>query len=285
MITKVNVNDCGMGDALNARAFITTYCDAKNIKRSSIKLYAIKHWWMFEGMGFTKSLNRYEFVGHNLTPFNNFGFYDLKKTDNSLELDVSIARSAGIDFSYETIVPLPKYDAPQINLPEKFITFNTGYNRMNLNDPNFLCLKEWPLEYWEELISLIDIPCIQIGSGPTCKIAKNSYMNLVNKFTIKQSAEIMRKALFHIDIEGGLSVLNQHLGKKSVVLFGPTAIQNQGRSFNLNISSNTCEPCYEWGIKRKSLYTNKNVVRCNAHCMTDLKPEYVVEQIYKNKWL
>ena len=90
----------------------------------------------------------------------------------------------------------------------------------------------------------------------------------------------MRKALFHIDMEGGLPILNQHLGKKSVVLFGATAIENQGRSFNLNLRANKCSPCYEWGDnKHKRLYYNKKELDCDIECMKALKPDYVIEKI------
>lgn len=100
-----------------------------------------------------------------------------------------------------------------------------------------------------------------------------------------ETGTILRGALFHVDMEGGLPIFNQHLGGKSVVLFGPTAIENQGRSFNLNLRSGTCTPCYEWGTYKYKLAVKKEDLLCGGHCMKDLKPEYVVEQIYKNKWL
>mgnify|MGYP007038200677 CR=1 FL=1 len=82
-----------------------------------------------------------------------------------------------------------------------------------------------------------------------------------------------------------MPIFNQHLGGKSVVLFGATAIENQVRSFNLNLRSGTCTPCYAWGTHKYKLAVKKEDLLCGAHCMKDLKPEYVVEQIYKNKWL
>ena len=272
----------GIGDALNARAFLSEYCRQKNIKRSSIRIYSPKHWWMFEGMGFTKDNNISHFS--KLTSFRNFGNYDLKKVYDDDKLDICIAKNAGIKFTFDNIEPLPRYKL-DIRLPQKFITFNTGYGILSGKPLNqqFICIKAWPVEYWEKLVKLLKIPCIQIGAGESCKIVSNSYLNLVNKLTLEQSAEVMRRALFHIDIEGGLPILNQHLGKKSVVLFGPTAIENQGRSFNLNLRNSKCPACYEWGKHIKSLCLKKEELPCNAHCMTDLTPEYVVEQIYKHK--
>lgn len=285
MITKVFAN-FGMGDALNTRAFLLNYCKQKNIPRNSIKIFTTKHWWMFEGLGFIHDLNRNNFLG--LVPYRNFGKCNLPKIFKHDKNDLCIAKNAGIEFSFDYIELLPEYEQPKINLPEKFITFNTGngeISTLDLKRMGYVCTKSWPLEYWEKLISLLNIQTVQIGAGPSCDIVKNSTLNLVNSLTIKQSTEVMRKALFHIDIEGGLVTLNQHIGKKSVVLFGPCAIENQGRSFNLNLRANTCIPCYEWGTNKYPLKVLKSQLLCKAHCMTDLKPEYVAEQIYKAGWL
>lgn len=277
LITRVSIT-YGIGDALNARAFLAEYCRQKNIKRSSIKIYSPKHWWMFEGMGFTRDYTK-NLKG--LTSYRNFGNYNLDKIYEDDKLDKCIAENAGIKFSFDNIELLPNYEQPNIKLPKKFITFNTGYGILSGKplEQNFICIKSWPIEYWKKLIKLLDIPCVQIGAGPSCKIVPNCALNLVDKLTLKESAEVMRKALFHIDIEGGLPILNQHLGKKSVVLFGPTAIENQGRSFNLNIRNSKCPACYEWGIHTKSLSMKKEELKCNAHCMTDLTPEYVMQKI------
>lgn len=283
MITKASLI-YGIGDALNARAFLSAYCKQKNIERSSIRIYSPKHWWMFEGMGFTKDDNAKNFS--KLVSYRNFGNYNLPKKYNVDKLDLCIAKNAGIKFSFNDIELLPKYEEPNIDLPERFITFNTGYGIFSGKplDEGYICIKAWSKEYWQKLVDLINIPMIQIGAGKSCEKI-NCYLNLVDKLTLQESAEVLRKSLFHIDIEGGLVILNQHLGKKSVVLFGPTAIENQGRSFNLNIRKSSCSPCYEWGIHIKSLSLKKEELNCNAHCMKELKPEYVVEQIYKNNWL
>lgn len=276
----------GMGDALNQRAFLITYCKQKNISTSSITVYSDKHWWVFEDCGFKKGQIRNNF--RFLTAYNNFGRYDLPKEFRTDKNDLCIAKNAGINFTFDTIVELPHWNPPNISLPEKFITFNTGNGEISnqtLINQGYICTKTWPKEYWEKLISLLNIPCIQIGSGVSCFRVNNAYLNLVDKLTIKESAEVMRKALFHIDMEGGLPILNQHLMKKSVVLFGPCAIENQGRSFNLNLRNTDCTPCYEWGTHKYHIKILKSRLECKAHCMTDLTPEYVAQQIYEKGWL
>ena len=281
----VAVANYGIGDALNQRAFLVSYCKQKNIPTSSIAIYTDKYWWMFKDLGFRKKFFKPNLK--KLVPYRNFGLFDLPKTSNCPELDKCIAQNAKIEYSFETCVPFPQFDLPNIDLPENFITFNTGYGELSClkGKPDFFCLKSWPIEYWEEFVAKIGVPCVQIGAGSSCVPVKGAALNLVNKLTIQQSAQVMRHAMFHVDMEGGLAILNQHLGKRSVCLFGPTAIQNQGREFNLNLSSNCCTPCYEWGGRAGRLFASKTMLLCGHRCMTNLKPDFVLDEINKSGWL
>lgn len=284
IISKVGLI-AGIGDALNARSFLCEYCNQKDIPRNKITIYTEKYWWMFEGLGFSRGMYRVEFRG--LTGFRNFGNYDIPKTIEMDKCDECIAKNAGIDYSFEVRTPFPDYGPSGFKLPERYVTINTGYGELSGRsiDPNYVCTKSWPLEHWVKLVSLLNVPVVQIGKGRSCWPVRGTYTNLVNQTTMYQTATILRKALFHIDMEGGLVIFNQHLGGKSVVLFGPTAIENQGRSFNLNLRAGTCTPCYEWGTHKYPLCNLRSKLECGAHCMKDLKPEYVAEQIYKHKWL
>lgn len=284
MITKVGLI-AGMGDALNARSFLVEYCRQKNIQRKRIAIYTERYWWMFEGLGFTRGMRRYDFRG--LIGFKNFGNYDMKPIYNLPELDKNIAKNAGIDYSFEVRTPFQDFGPLGIDLPRRYITINTGYGRFSGKAGNcdYVCIKSWPIAYWERLVELLNVPVVQIGAGPSCTAVKGVALNLLDNTTIQETCTVLRGALFHIDMEGGLPILMQHLGGKSVVLFGPTAIENQGRSFNLNLRADTCEPCYEWGSNKNKLAMRKDELLCKAHCMTDLKPEYVAEQINKEKWL
>ena len=277
MITKASII-YGMGDALNARAFLVTYCKQKNIPTSSITIYTEKYWWMFEGLGFKRT----KIKPLGLYAYRNFGRYDMPRFFNPDELDLCIAMNARIKYNFEVCVPFHRFTAPDIKLPRRFITFNTGYGEFSgkPEEKDVVCIKSWPNEYWAEFVKKIGVPCVQIGKGASCSIVPGTALNLVDKLTIQESAEVMRKGLFHIDMEGGLAILNQHLGKKSVVLFGPTAIENQGRSFNLNLRSNVCQPCYEWGSKKNNkLYEKKDELTCEVECMAALTPDLVIQKI------
>lgn len=275
----------GMGDALNQRAFLYSYCNQKDIRTHDIAIYTERYWWMFEHLGFKRGKFKTEF--RNLTAYKNFGFYDLPMNIQTDKLDHCIAQNAGIDFSFDVCVPLPHFEPPKIDLPERFITFNTGFGDFSgrPGEKDFVCLKSWPKAYWTEFVKKIGVPCVQIGAGKSCEIIPETALNLVDKLTIQESAEVMRRALFHVDMEGGLPILAQHLGKKSVVLFGPTAIENQGRSFNLNLSAGVCTPCFEWGINRPVLFAKNTDLKCGQKCMKALKPETVINEIKKAGWI
>lgn len=284
MIKRASVK-WGIGDALNMRAFLLTYCKQKGIKPKDINLYMEANQYIFEGEGFNIGTNKKDFMG--LTAYPNFGYIDVPKKFNIQKCDESIAKETGIDFSFDTIVPIKWNTSLSISLPKKFVTINNGYGKsvQDFGD-NYVYIKKWWHTYWEELVLKIGVPCVQIGGGISCKPIKGCVLNLVDKLSVKESTEVMKRAFFHIDIEGMLPILNQHIGGRSVVLFGATAIEDKGRSFNLNLRANTCVPCYEWGNNRhKKLRIPKNLLDCDVRCMKDLKPDYVIDQIYKHKWL
>lgn len=284
MITKAGII-YGLGDALNARAFLLTYCKQKEISPKEITIYTDRYWYMFEKEGFKRELDRNKMKG--LTGYKNFCNYDLPKVYETDKCDECIAKNAGIDFSFDTIVPLNWNTKLNLTLPKYFVTVNNGYGHLsgNASDYTTTCTKAWDISYWNELVLKIGIPCVQIGSGSSCIPIKGTVLNLVGKTNIYQTVEVMKRALFHIDIEGGLVILGQHCGVNSVVLFGPTAIENQGRKFNLNLSANVCTPCYEWGTHKHKLKEKIANLECKKKCMRELKPDYVIKRIYEEGWL
>lgn len=280
--------DHGMGDALSTRAFLFEYCRQKHLDHSNITIYAGRHEPLFENDGFIiKDINK---APNHLFWYDSFAKFNFpKRYINHIQRDLMISKNSGINFSWQHREPL-NWNTPDIShlsLPEKFITINCGFDHTAI--PDHICAKMWPIEYWNELVKDIGIHCIQIGGGKNTQEIQGTHLNFLNKLNIKESAEVMKRALFHLDTEGGLTILNHHLGGKTVVLFGPTAIQTFGFKENLNIKNNTCKnsPCDPRQIKGShiGIYQKKNALQCDLKCMKDLKPEYVVEQIYKSGWL
>lgn len=86
---------------------------------------------------------------------------------------------------------------------------------------------------------------------------------------------VIKNALLHVDIEGGLVHLATNLGTKCVVLFGPTQVDIYGYPENINIVAPKCNGGY-------GLYDN--AFRCakdldEPECMKALKPQLVMEHI------
>lgn len=280
--------DHGMGDALSARAFIIEYCKQKCIRHIGVTIYTNRHKELFENDGFRLYDERC--APKNLIWYDSFGKFPFRKIyKDFIRRSDCISKNSGISYNWQHVEPL-KWKCPDIshlNLPERFVTVNRGYDA--IVNPNKVCAKMWPMEYWEKLVTSLNIPCVQIGGGRNTTEIKGVERCFLNKLSIKESAEVMKRALFHIDTEGGLTILNHHLGGKTVVLYGPTAIDTFGFNENLNITYNTCNnsPCDPKEIKggNVGIYQDRNNLQCDMRCMKELTPEYVIEQIYKKKWL
>lgn len=286
MITKAYIMR-GIGDALNARDFLLNYCEQKNIKQNDITVYTSIHNDIFKDTQF-KIEKADKCNMRELTYYANFGHFDLPKIYIDKRFDKCIAVNANINYTFNKIKNINwTANINDIELPEKFVTINYGHD--NNSNPMMKCIKMWSLDYWNKLVYMLfelGIDCVQIGGGWSCKDITGVKLNLVNKLSLKQSAMVMKKALFHIDIEGGLVILGQHIGVKSVVLFGATDDKHFGRTGNLNLRNSNCNAC-SGNINRttqsKALYVWDNT--CNSKCMQDLTPEYVIEKIKENKWL
>ena len=280
--------DHGMGDALSARSFLIYYCNKKNISRNNIIIYTNRHKILFENDGFILKDEKDAPVG--LVWYDSFGKFNfVKRYRDHIHRDNYISRNSGVEYSWQHAEPLNwnRPDISHLSLPDKFITVNYGCDAIAI--PDSICTKMWPIEYWTKFVSRINIPCIQIGGGINTKSIPGVAENFLNKLNIKESAEVMKRALFHVDTEGGLTILNHHLGGKTVVLYGPTAIETFGFNENLNIRNNTCSnsPCDPRQIKggHIGIYQDRNNPQCDNRCMKELKPDYVIEEIYKNGWL
>ena len=275
----------GMGDALNTRSFLIEYCNRLRIPQHAITIYTDRHKVFFERDKFT--IRDVSSIHIPFTLFPGFGHFNIKNLSSDMNPVTRLTRSTGVPFSFDICHDLnwvrPNID--HISLPDKFITVNFGYDA--ISDKNRICAKMWPIEHWEELVAKIGIPCVQIGGGGNTKDIPGVTMSFLNKLSIKESAEVMRKALFHVDTEGGLPVLNHHLGGKSVVLFGPTAMQHFKRPQNLNLKNNSCIYDYcELNPKVKyAMYQDNDGKQCDLRCMKELKPDYVIEQIKQAGWL
>lgn len=138
--------------------------------------------------------------------------------------------------------------------------------------------KQWPLKYFSEFIALFKNTydssiVVQVGDNTTEKIAGAD--RYIFGADIEELKFILKGAMLHIDIEGGLVHLATNLGTKCVVLFGPTQEYMYAYPENINIVSSSCSGCY-------GLYDN--AFRCakdmkDPECMRSITPNIVMKRI------
>ena len=174
-------------------------------------------------------------------------------------------------------IPTPQKFADEfaaLNLTD-YITVNTG-NGTATND--VAVAKSWPTERFQTTVDMFkqrypNIKVAQIGipGEPIIEGADRYFMG--EPFGLV--AELLRHAIFHLDIEGGLVHLASQIGTKCVVLFGPTLTAYNAYDGNINIRVGNCHGCY-------GLYLDTN--HCARHlkepeCMYGITPELVMNRI------
>ena len=126
-----------------------------------------------------------------------------------------------------------------------FITLHTGSDVAI--QAGSLGTKVWPLERWAEFCQICkkkypNITLVQIGPKLSNPIPGVD-VNLLGKTSLSESAVLLKHAALHIDGESGLVHLRNQLGKRSIVLFGPTPVDFYGYKQNTNIVSEKCLEC------------------------------------------
>ena len=156
----------------------------------------------------------------------------------------------------------------------RYITIN--YGNGSAVQKTATVAKQWPLIYFQEFVGKFKtkyplINVVQLGAKNAVKVKE------VDKYILGESLElskyVLKNAIFHLDIEGGLVHLATQLGTKCIVLFGPTPVHFFGYTQNINIVSEKCSGCY-------CLYDDINHCARNLEepeCMYSITPEMVME--------
>ncbi len=200
---------------------------------------------------------------------NCYSFYDYTNVFNIQDQRVNIPIQEEFKAAYESL-----------NL-KKYITFNYG-NGVTGKNNNDSISKQWPKEYFERFVKLFkaqypNITVVQLGDNHTEPIHN------VDKILFGKDLElvkyILKGALFHLDIEGGLMHLATQLGTKCVVIYGPTQVELFSYPQNINLVSDKCKNCYL--LYPEYYKCAKNLER--PECMYDITPEKVMAKV--NKYL
>lgn len=155
----------------------------------------------------------------------------------------------------------------------RYITLNYG-NGASSKGQKQIVSKQWPKEYFDRLAALLKTACpeihiIQLGDRSADRIAHVDECLLGRNLELVKY--ILKGALLHIDIEGGLMHLATQLGTKCVCILGPTQKELFAYPENINLVSDRCSGCY-------CLYDN--TYQCargleRPECMYDITPEKV----------
>jgi len=120
-----------------------------------------------------------------------------------------------------------------------------------------------------------DLCFVQVGVQTSVPI-EGIDVNLVDKTSLQECAEILRHSILHIDGESGLVHLAACLNVKSCVVFGPTPVDFFGYGQNINVPPSFCGNC--WWMTADWL---RNCPRGfnEARCLSEQDPQVIVDKI------
>lgn len=226
----------------NHRFFIITKCDAEKVKRLCPKL--------FEFCQYQKNLRDNILRGNNDNNCLYSMYAELFEKNRWEQLDLKSI--TGFNRNCQLYMPMQTeaFDVLKRHSlePKRYISINRGVDS-NLSEN---CPKLWPLNHYKTLLKLLkkkypDITLVQIGANDKYGVI-GADVNLLGKTSIEETKVLLKNALIHIDVEGGLVHLNHILHGKSCVIFGPTPIQSFKYDENINLKSNACPSYCHWVI-------------------------------------
>lgn len=161
---------------------------------------------------------------------------------------------------------------------QKYITITRSVETSQKHISN---IRLWPIKYYEKLIADIknrypEIKIVQLGVD-RCETLKGIDINLLGKTNLEEVKALLKYSLLHIDGECGMVHMKHFLGGVSAVFFAQTAIEYLGYSNNINLKSNGCPHWCEWIVDDWQTHCIRGYEV--PPCMTELKPEYVFENI------
>ena len=159
----------------------------------------------------------------------------------------------------------------------RYITISVGFDKVS--ETKGMQTKCWPLDRFKELVRLIKlnypkIMILQTDGGNIYQVPGcDRYLMGTDMELVKY---ILRGALLHISIEGGLVHLASQLDTKCLVLFGPTPKEYYGYDININIQAGKCHNCL-W-LEPGNHYTCcRNLA--TPECMESITPKLVYDAV------
>ena len=120
-----------------------------------------------------------------------------------------------------------------------------------------------------------DYTIVQLGDAQCSPIAAAD-ISLINRTSMLESEALLLKASAHIDNDSGLVHLRHTLGKKNIVLWGPTDYRYFGYDNDANLTSGTCTPCM-WFLNNWETCCIKGYT--DPHCISAIPVDKVIEAL------
>jgi hypothetical protein len=189
---------------------------------------------------------------------------------------------AGIDYGGDQIdIESDESAVDELSLRDvEFITVHNGF------DTNFIITERRATKCYPHFTDVVgrikvmrpDVKVVQIGTTTSVPIDGVDF-NLIGKTTLPLVAGLLKNSTLHMDNEGGLVHLASALGRRSLVVFGPTPSQYFGYPDNINIDPKTCGDC--WWLDE--LWMNRCMRGFNEPiCMYSQPPGAVAELAIKH---
>ena len=206
---------------------------------------------------FIRSKYRYGYKKNNLIDFLYTKNLEFDIFKNRSMQDIDLLRLSDLIFPKDVIHNL-KFFLPEnyhkiYSFPfKRYIIVNTGGGNLISDARNRL----WPIEKYLSLINLLTNNIILLGKGESDAqranfIIKNTtnrnIINLVNKTSFYETAEIIKNAQLYIGNDSGLIFLSTALNVLNVGIYGPTPVSSAvpiGNKTFFVKSNFHCSPCY-----------------------------------------
>jgi heptosyltransferase-2 len=144
-------------------------------------------------------------------------------------------------------------------------------------------MKRWPIEYWKDLIKILDEYKFIVLGGPEDKfceeianIAPNRVINMAGKTNLLESCYIVSQSKFAISGDTGFLHAADKFLTPGIAIIGPSAFgYPTGKHIELMQSDLKCIPCSKDGSGKCKQKEYKK-------CLFDIKPKMLAEIVKKN---
>jgi hypothetical protein len=120
-----------------------------------------------------------------------------------------------------------------------------------------------------------DVEVVQLGGQSSVPIPRAD-VNLINRTSLGETAELLRGAVLHLDSEGGLVHLASAVGTRCAVVFGPTPVEYLAYKDNINLPPPVCGDCW-WATEDWQTNCPKGMLK--PQCLSERTPDSIVDAV------